>query len=106
MQPAVPSNDCWSCWYVSSLNAVNILFGAPLAVKSVDIGCVHHLTFLCLPGPDNYKRLRLPEMTPYLDFYNLMAYDYSGSWDTTAGHQANLDSSKSNATSTPFSTVA
>lgn len=30
-------------------------------------------------------------MTPYLDFYNVMAYDFHGAgWDTKTGHQANL----------------
>lgn len=57
------------------------------------------------PGPTNYSKLKLQEMTPLLDFYNLMAYDYAGSWDSAAGNQANLYPSNNNPASTPFSTI-
>lgn len=50
--------------------------------------------------------MKFQEMTPLLDFYNLMAYDFAGSWDANAGHQANLVPSSSNPASTPFSTDA
>jgi chitinase len=43
-------------------------------------------------------------MTPLLDFYNLMAYDYSGSWDSITGHSANLFFSPNTPQTTPFNT--
>ncbi|KIJ67934.1 glycoside hydrolase family 18 protein [Hydnomerulius pinastri MD-312] len=48
------------------------------------------LTIAAPCGPDNYNKLDIRGMDPYLDFWNLMAYDFSGSWDRVANHQANM----------------
>ncbi|KAL1899318.1 Chitinase 4 [Ceratocystis pirilliformis] len=63
------------------------------------------LTVACPAGSTQYEKLDIAGMDRYLDFWNLMAYDYCGSWDQTAGHQANLRPSNS-AASTPFCTEA
>ena len=54
-------------------------------------------------GPTNYNRLLMSQMDRYVDFWNLMAYDFAGGWDTTSGHSANIYPSTSNPASTPFS---
>jgi len=67
-------------------------------------GCKRMLLTIAVPaGPVNYKKLLMSEMDQYLDFWNLMAYDFAGAWDNTSGHHANIHPSTSNPSSTPFS---
>jgi chitinase len=41
-------------------------------------------------APEHYKNLHLNSIGGIVDQINLMAYDYSGSWDHISGHSANL----------------
>lgn len=65
----------------------------------------HFLLTVASPaGPQNYNNMDLAGMASYVDYFNLMGYDYAGSWDTTSGHQANLYYNSANPNATKFST--
>ncbi|QNI80348.1 endo-1/4-beta-glucanase [Synechococcus sp. RS9909] len=39
-------------------------------------------------GADKLANLNLPGIDPSVDFYNVMAYDFHGGWESLTGHQA------------------
>lgn len=59
----------------------------------------YQLTVAAPCGSSNMEILHVHTMDQYLDFWNLMAYDFAGSWDPLAGHQANLYSAVQGGTS-------
>ncbi|CAE6523907.1 unnamed protein product [Rhizoctonia solani] len=50
----------------------------------------YQITAVVPAGKSNYANLLVSQMDPSLTFWNLMAYDYTGSWSTTSDDQANL----------------
>ncbi|KAG8703022.1 hypothetical protein FRC08_003114 [Ceratobasidium sp. 394] len=50
----------------------------------------YQLTAAVPAGESNYVNLLVKQMDASLSFWNLMAYDYAGSWSTTSDDQANL----------------
>lgn len=73
--------------------------------RATNHGYHFEMSVACPAGAQNYRNLDIAGMDRYLDFWNLMAYDFAGAWDQTSGHHANLYPSRANPTSTPFSAI-
>lgn len=54
------------------------------------IGRPELLLTAAVPGPGQAAQYKLNEAHQYLDFVNIMAYDFRGAWSTLAGHHTNL----------------
>lgn len=88
--------------FVSLLTAVRDELDAHSACLS---SRPHFLLTVASPsGPLKFPNYPFADMDRYLDFWNMMAYDYAGSWDNLAGHQANVFPSNSAPHTTPFNT--
>jgi len=83
-----PGNDEQARGYVELLKEMRIELDKHS--QKYGNGCKFILSIAAPCGPDHYRKLHVKAMDRYLDFWNLMAYDFAGSWDTVANHQANL----------------
>ncbi|ROV91551.1 hypothetical protein VPNG_09728 [Cytospora leucostoma] len=97
-----PSDATQAANFVSLLSTVRQALDSYAAAYAPGY---HFLLTVASPaGPQNYNVMNLSGMATYLDYFNLMAYDYAGSWDSTSGHQANLHYESSNPNATKYST--
>ncbi|CEL52591.1 Endochitinase 1 OS=Coccidioides immitis (strain RS) GN=CTS1 PE=3 SV=1 [Rhizoctonia solani AG-1 IB] len=55
-------------------------------------------------GSQNYQNLKVKDMDKYLNYWTLMAYDYSGSWSTVTDYLANVYGGAFSGVSTSAST--
>ncbi|KJZ72644.1 hypothetical protein HIM_08003 [Hirsutella minnesotensis 3608] len=97
-----PSNPTEAKQMVLLLKECRAAFDDYAAANKQDY---HYLLTAATPaGPENYKSMDLAGMDRYLDDWNIMAYDYAGTWEKTTGHQANLFLDQENPASTKAST--
>ncbi|KAH9849684.1 glycoside hydrolase superfamily [Lenzites betulinus] len=83
-----PSSDALATGFAALLTSLRVAFNN-LQLQKGD-STPYELTAAVPAGSDNYQWLHVPIMDNALTYWNLMAYDYAGSWLTWADNQANL----------------
>jgi chitinase len=59
-----------------------------LDILETATGRTYQISVASPAGADKIEHLNLAGMAKNVDFFNLMAYDFHGGWETTTGHQA------------------
>ena len=59
-----------------------------LDALGVETGRTYEISVASPAGLDKIANFNLEGLTPSVDFYNVMAYDFHGTWEDTTGHQA------------------
>ena len=77
----------------SSQDGVNFaatlqLLRQKLNLLSRETGEQYEISVATAGGADKLANLNLSGLDPYVDFYNVMAYDFHGGWEYSTGHQA------------------
>ncbi|KAG5635932.1 hypothetical protein H0H81_009645, partial [Sphagnurus paluster] len=83
-----PTNDALGQGFADTLTALRTALNQ-LAAKKGD-AVPYQITAAVSAGQPNYQYLKVTQMNAALDYWNLMAYDYAGSWLNYADNQANL----------------
>ena len=52
------------------------------------LGRTYEISVAAPAGSDKIATFNAAGLAPHIDFFNLMAYDFHGTWENTTGHQA------------------
>jgi chitinase len=52
------------------------------------LGRSYEISVASPAGIDKISNFNLPGLKPYVDFFNVMTYDFHGTWESTTGHQS------------------
>ncbi|THC87092.1 hypothetical protein EYZ11_013462 [Aspergillus tanneri] len=73
-----------------SFDGIDVNWEFPMSVSQGKLGAEAIITAATTPNEQWYEYLDFTGMNDVVVFYNLMAYNFAGSWNKTAGHASNL----------------